>query len=108
MTYFSTKCLLPLAALAILMPRDGAAQTTNFETLYSFQGSPDGANPSGGVVIGKNGTLYGTTGGGGTSGNGTVFTLTPATSVPWKETALLDFNGGDGSGPNSTLVFGST
>lgn len=91
MTY-STRRLLLLAALAILMSHTGAAQTTNFETLYSFQGTLDGGQPMGGVVIGKDGALYGTTYFGGASGDGTVFELIPAKSAPWKINVLHDFS----------------
>ena len=60
MTDCSTRRLL-LAAVALLMPRIGAAQAPAFETLYSFKGKADGGQPMGGVVIGKDGALYGTT-----------------------------------------------
>jgi hypothetical protein len=45
-------------------------------TLWGFTGGSDGANPSG-SLIGDEGTgpLYGTTQGGGTSGNGTAFKI---------------------------------
>ncbi|HUE24822.1 MAG TPA: choice-of-anchor tandem repeat GloVer-containing protein [Bryobacteraceae bacterium] len=97
-----------LTALAILMPRVVAAQATAYYTLYSFKGDPDGAQPQGGLVIGKAGALYGTTYAGGTSKLGTVFELTPTTAVPWEETVLHDFSGPDGEYPASALVFGST
>ena len=99
--------LMLLAAFAILMPRPGAAQAIAYETLYSFQGSPDGADPSGAVVIGKDGALYGTTYAGGTSGLGTVFVLTPVKGEPWTETVLHNFSGPDGSSPTAGMVFGS-
>lgn len=44
--------------------------------LHSFGGAGDGVNPWGGLIDVK-GTLYGTTWGGGASGKGTVFSLTP-------------------------------
>ena len=81
--------------------------------LYSFSGGPDGAAPSAPLVLGRDGTLYGTTNGGG-NGNGTVFNLKPPpTSVSahivggWKETVLYQFQGSpDGSGPAfSPLLF---
>jgi uncharacterized repeat protein (TIGR03803 family) len=50
-----------------------------FAPLYKFTGGSDGSGPSAGVVIGSNGTLYGTTSAGGSgcgaSGCGTVFNL---------------------------------
>jgi uncharacterized repeat protein (TIGR03803 family) len=48
---------------------------SGFTTLYNFTGTGiDGAEPSGGLFINTN-TLFGTTGGGGSSGYGTVFAL---------------------------------
>ena len=95
-----------LIALAILLPRPTAAQS--YETIYSFKGSPDGAQPKGGLVIGADGVLYGTTLAGGTSVLGTVYQLTYAEGTGWKETVLHNFSGSDGQYPQSTLVFGST
>ena len=47
---------------------------TGFTNLYSFTGGGDGANPIPGLILSSN-TLYGTTEEGGSSGNGTVFSL---------------------------------
>lgn len=74
--------------------------------LYSFKGGSDGSGPLGGVIVGANGTLQGTTFSGGT-GAGTVYQLTPPTggTGPWSESVIYSFQGGkDGSGPNSTLA----
>jgi uncharacterized repeat protein (TIGR03803 family) len=67
--------------------------------LYNFTGI-NGARPSAGVVIGKDGVLYGTTYWGGKIGNGTVFSLTPPTSPgdSWTETVLHNFTGGSDGG----------
>jgi len=97
-----------LAALALLIPHASVAQAPTYETLYSFKGSPDGGDPKAGVVIGKNGALYGTTYGGGASVLGTVFELTKPAGEPWKEGVLYNFNGSDGQYPESALVLGST
>ena len=54
-----------LASLAVLVARIGAAHAATYTVLHSFTGNPDGAKPYGAVIIDKNGTLYGTTYGGG-------------------------------------------
>jgi uncharacterized repeat protein (TIGR03803 family) len=48
-----------------------------FTTLDVFGGGSDGFGPNGGVIFGKGGALYGTTGGGGAFGKGTVFKVVP-------------------------------
>jgi uncharacterized repeat protein (TIGR03803 family) len=48
---------------------------SGFTTLYSFSGGSDGADPETELVLSGN-TLYGTANGGGSSGNGTVFSFT--------------------------------
>ena len=85
--------------------------------LYSFAGNQDGASPGARVIIGPNGTLYGTTshgGGSGCGGNGcgTVFNLRPPLNATtnaltdWTETVLYGFTGGaDGAFPVGDLVF---
>ncbi len=47
---------------------------TGYATLHSFTNTPDGAQPQSELVT-DGSTLYGTTSGGGTSGNGTVFAM---------------------------------
>jgi uncharacterized repeat protein (TIGR03803 family) len=73
--------LLPalLTALGLLLPNRVAAQT--FTNLHSFTAvvsttNSDGANPSCSLVFYGN-ALYGTTEGGGTNGQGTVFAINP-------------------------------
>jgi len=95
-----------------------------YSTLYKFQGPPDGNYPVG-VVVGPDGTLYGTTAGGGTfnaacpqyeNGCGTAFRLRPPASIcatplcPWNENLLYSFTGNaDGANPqNGDLVFDGT
>jgi len=77
-----------------------------FNPLYSFAGGSDGEGPLARVIIGPNGSLYGTTYAGGNPGCssgygcGTVFNLRPSASVcraalcGWMETVLYRFNGG--------------
>ena len=95
---------------------------TGFSTLYSFTGqNGDGGEPNGILAIGKNGVLYGTTAGGGSSpcsggvlvpaGCGTVFELIPpaAPGGTWTESILYRFAGenGDGSSPYGGVVIGN-
>ncbi|HLW88650.1 MAG TPA: choice-of-anchor tandem repeat GloVer-containing protein [Terriglobales bacterium] len=76
-------------------------------TLYAF-GSHyrDGLYPVAGLAFDESGNLYGTTGGGGNKGCGTVFQLKPpATSGEWTEKVVHAFQGGtDGSGPTGGLI----
>ncbi len=65
--------------------------------LHSFSGSPDGANPYGGLILDNGGNLYGTTYGGGDYGEGTVFKL----AAGGQETVLYSFFGGITDGANS-------
>jgi hypothetical protein len=93
--------------------------------LYSFTGQDgDGALPVAGLVLGKNGSLYGTTEYGGSaasgsactsfgaSGCGTVFELKPpaAPGGAWAEIVLHSFTGmdGDGAAPQANLTAGPT
>ena len=70
-----------------------------FTPLYEFTGKSDGAYPIGGVVIGPDGALYGTTQQGGYENNGTVFVLRPPSTICrsitcyWNETVLHTFTG---------------
>ena len=83
-----------------------------FNSLYNFAGGNDGEGPVARVIIGPNGSLYGTTYGGGDPncsggyGCGTVFNLRPPATVCrsvscyWSETVLYRFAGGnDGANP---------
>ena len=76
--------------------------------LYSFAGAPaDGSLPNVGVAADKAGNLYGTTQYGGTTGNGTIFKLSPPSTKggQWTESVLYNFQGGaDGFSPYATPV----
>ena len=55
---------------------------TGFTTLYTFSNGSDGGSPAAGLVLSAN-TLYGTAYAGGSSGSGTVFSLTlPPVTAP--------------------------
>jgi uncharacterized repeat protein (TIGR03803 family) len=77
--------------------------TTGTETvLHSFSGA-DGIFPQAGLVMDKEGNLYGTTGAGGSGGDGVVFKLDTA----GKETVLHSFtNTPDGATPLAGLIIG--
>ena len=100
-----------VAVVGTSVPVCLAQDANSFKTLYSFAGQPDGANPRAGVVIGKNGALYGTTSSGGTSNYGAVFKFVPPSSPggAWTETALYSFMGGtsDGANPSVPVAIGS-
>jgi len=76
--------------------RSGGAYTQ----LHAFNGN-DGAAPSGALVE-FGGAFYGVTGGGGATGNGTVFRLAADGSL----STLHAFNGSDGAGPLGPLALG--
>ena len=83
-------------------------QAQTFTALYSFMGSPDGANPYGGVIRDFSGNLYGTTVYGGNlscPGDdycGVVFKVDPNGT----ETILHSFTGGsDGGNPFGSLAW---
>jgi len=91
-----------------LTPGTGGAWTQT--VLYSFNPigiAGDGASPQASLALSTSGVLYGTTTyGGGSSDDGTVFSLTPPTSGgSWTEKIIHSFKGGtDGAQPEAGLV----
>ena len=80
-------------------------QTPKFELLKSF--NPDGY-PYGGVIQDSDGTLYGTTFGGGNAGYGTVFKLAPNGAGGYTHSVLKSYSGGsDGSNPRAAVILDS-
>jgi uncharacterized repeat protein (TIGR03803 family) len=75
-----------------------AANTHVLSTLASFNGS-SGSNPTGHLVIGAGGLIYGTASGGGANHVGTVFQLNGSTL-----SALASFNQSNGSSPYSGVI----
>ena len=87
-----------------------------FQRLYSFAGGEDGLGPSAGVIVGKDGSLFGTTASGGVmscnngGGCGTVFSLKPSGlpchggACAWTNNVLYRFTGPDGALPYGTLT----
>jgi uncharacterized repeat protein (TIGR03803 family) len=76
--------------------------------LHNFYNSNgEGYAPHCRLIFDKAGNLYGTTGGGGTFGLGTVFKLSPGPNGAWVETVLHAFvrDGTEGSAPSAGLIF---
>lgn len=94
-----------------LSPSGSPGSAFTETVLYSFTAqNGDGAYPSGGLTMDRQGALYGATSEGGDRNHGAVFVLKPpaAPSAQWTETILHSFAGGerDGSTPAGGLVFG--
>ena len=72
-------------------------------SLWNFDDNgTDGFGPYAGLIVDTNGNLYGTTSDGGAYGSGTVFELTPPSTIGgnWTELILWSFgNGTDGNIP---------
>ena len=99
-----------LAGMVLFAPSRAAAQT--YTVLHNFTGGSGGATPYAGVLVGRDGNLYGTTtaSGGGTcsgffgTGCGTVFELNP---INQSFTTLWQFTAGtDGATPEAGLIIG--
>ena len=74
--------------------------------LHGFGNGTDGMYPEAGLVLDKQGNLYGTTAYGGSYGEGVVFKLIPLASGGWQERVIYNFTGGaDGGVPVAGLIF---
>jgi uncharacterized repeat protein (TIGR03803 family) len=79
--------------------------------IHAFEPQPDGKWPSGTLLAGKNGELFGTTrAGGSNSFGGTVYRLTPNGSGTYTEDVIYSFDGKsvDGWGPSSAPIADDT
>jgi len=87
-------------------------------TVYKFPGGSGGAQPRGALAVSRNGTIFGSTTYGGTTGSacttgcGTVYSLTPPAGAgePWTHTVVYAFNpaGGDGRYPYAGVLLASS
>ena len=69
--------------------------------LTSFNGTTNGANPYGSLIMDAAGNLFGTTNQGGANGKGTVFEIVKTGSgYSGSPTVLVSFNGANGSQPS--------
>jgi len=95
--------VLLLSMSCTAAPRAQASGYT-LTTLHSFSGSTHGDMPTQALTLGKDGSFYGTTRGGGAYGGGTIFKITPAGVL----TTLYSFTGvADGNQPAEPLVQGT-
>ena len=81
--------------------------TGTLTTVYSFcaqSDCTDGDTPETGLVLGKDGSFYGTTTGGGATGTGTIFKLTPAGTLTTLYSFCSKTNCADGYYPTSPLI----
>src|SRR5262249_32275419 len=77
-----------------------AAGSGSITTLASFNGA-NGSTPGAGLIEDSRGNLFGTTFGGGTSGDGTVFEVMAGSGTI---TTLASFNGANGANPLGGLI----
>ncbi len=93
----TTLLLAVTPTLAILATLPANAQT--YTVIHSFSAGGDGAYPQAGLTLDASGNFYGTTAGGFSVGNGTVFRLKRSGSG-WVVVPIYSFAGGnDGSEP---------
>jgi uncharacterized repeat protein (TIGR03803 family) len=98
---------LGVGTIFMLTPPSQPGGSWTEETIHKFAGGPDGGDPIGGVVMDKNGVLYGTTWAGGKGFFGMVYKLTPPANGQgkWAYEVLHLFTGGsDGASPRGSLV----
>jgi len=72
-----------------------ASAASKYKLLHSFGHGNDGAGIDGGVALAADGSLYGTTSGGGLYQLGTVWQLTPHANGNWSEKVLENFRVND-------------
>jgi uncharacterized repeat protein (TIGR03803 family) len=73
--------------------------------LYNLTGGAGGLYPTSGVIVNA-GNLYGATIGGGATGCGVVYELTPQPDGSWQYALLHSFLGSDGCQPDANLTIG--
>jgi uncharacterized repeat protein (TIGR03803 family) len=109
----STRTLLSWALVALSV---GVAAAQKEQVIYSFMGTPDGANPYGSLIVDSLGNLFGATSGGGSTvsapgyGCGTVFELKPVQSG-YVESVIWTFQSvstTDGCSPSASLILDSS
>jgi uncharacterized repeat protein (TIGR03803 family) len=92
----------PLGPSATAVGAERVQVSSGYAVIYLFKGPPKGADGPAAGLTNVNGTFYGTTTGGGSRREGTVFRLTAS----GQETGLHGFAGApnDGSAPQASLL----
>jgi uncharacterized repeat protein (TIGR03803 family) len=94
--------LLSACILAICLASFRTEAGITLSTLVSFNGT-NGANPSAGLVQGRDGNFYGTAVKGGANSNGVIFRMNPSGGL----TVLVSFAMTNGASPISEMLQGS-
>ena len=95
-----------LGAVYQLSPPTTEGGSWTETVIFSFSG-PDGTLPTGQLQFDQRGALYGTTDGGGSLQEGTVFQLVPPSrpGSSWSQSVLYNFSGGrDGGNPAAGVI----
>ena len=93
--------LVVIVVFALLCPQVRAAVSVT--TLARLGGTPDGYDPQGSLIVGGDGSFYGTTEAGGPANCGTVYRIAPDGTFA----TLYTFTGGnDGANPKAALLDG--
>ena len=106
--YFRSSIWMAGAIAAVCAAGLAHAGPPKESVLYNFAGgAADGSTPYAGVILDKDGALYGTTVYGGTLNFGTVYRLT-LQGQRWSKTILHNFSSApDGNSPFAGVVFGN-
>jgi hypothetical protein len=92
----------------MLTPPVSGQSNWAYSVIHQFNGATDGIFPNGGLILGADGTLLGTTSLGGSGGSGAVFRLIPPKQIgsSWTSTVLHSFPPAtlDGAEPNGPLT----
>jgi uncharacterized repeat protein (TIGR03803 family) len=99
-----------LAIYFVVFAVSSCAFGQTLTTIHDFGAGSDGENPQSGVIFDRDGNIFGSVALGGISGDGVIYTLTPAgDGVSWNESILYQFTGSpDGQTPDSILTMSPT
>jgi uncharacterized repeat protein (TIGR03803 family) len=99
-TYSQIPIFVTTTAIAVLSGMTSQnAEAAKSQILHSFTGA-DGNGPTGNLITDSAGNIYGVTGGGGASSEGTIYKIAPDGT----ETVLHNFSEADGTNPVGGLV----